>query len=270
MRFGPTVLGVRGAAFALADRESLLPPFVVDATPDFDVVVRAGAAPRSEWRFSRVEDVRVDAAVPAVTMRLTEWDATMDLQRRVAEAQLKGAWLGALDSLLKSLVQVVVLHDGSGAMFHGASVVMDGAGYLFVGRSGAGKTTVADLSEAVGAQVLSEEIACVSGFRRGDGLLLESVPLRHRRRRDVMPCSVPLAGVFDLEQAARDEALPLDRGDALRALMRTVTTGVRHEHFLRRAFALMSDMAVRTPVFKLKFRKSSDFWRAIRSGTGKA
>jgi hypothetical protein len=105
----------------------------------------------------------------------------------------------------------------------------------------------------------------LSGFRDGGELTLQSVPLRHRRRRVVRPCRVPLAGVFDLEQATRDEVAPLARGDALRALLRCVTTGVRHERFLRDAFALMSEMTDRTPVSTLKFRKSAEFWEAIRS-----
>jgi hypothetical protein len=268
VRFGPAVFGVTGASFALADPESLLPPFLADSLPDFKVHVQTGDVPRSEWRFSRVESVSVDEAAPVVHMRLTEWEATMDLERRVAEARLKGAWIGALDSLFKTLVQLVLLHDGTGAMFHGASVVMDGVGYLFVGRSGAGKTTVADLSETVGAQVLSEEIACVSGFGEGGGLVLESVPLRHRRRRVVLPCRVPLAGVFDLVQAERDAVVPLSRGEALGALMRSVTVGVRHERFLSRAFVMMDDMLDRTPVCALEFRKTAAFWQAIDRAVG--
>lgn len=267
---GPSVVGVAGASFALADPESLLAPFVVDDAPDFFVNVRAGDAPLSSWRVSNVEHVEVDREAAVVRMRLTEWEATFDIERRVVDARLEGAWTGALDSLFKTLVQLVALHDGTAAMFHGSSVVMDGAGYLFVGRSGAGKTTVADLSETAGGLVLSEEISCVSGFRDDGGLALQSVPLKHRRRRDVRPCRVPLAGVFDLEQATRDEVVPLARGDALRALLRCVTTGVRHERFLREAFALMSEMADRTPVSTLKFRNSAEFWEAIRSSAGGA
>jgi hypothetical protein len=152
---GPSVVAVTGASFALTDPESLFPLFVVDDAPDFLVKVQAGDAPLSSWRVSRVEHVAVEGDVPVVHMRLTEWDATIDLERRVADATLEGAWTGALDSFFKTLVQLLALHDGTAAMFHGSSVVMDGAGYLFVGRSGAGKTTVADLSEAAGGLVLS-------------------------------------------------------------------------------------------------------------------
>lgn len=263
VELGPSIVGVRGASFAVGDPESLLPPFLVEDTPDFWVNVRPGEAPVESWRSSRVEDVRVEGDAPVVRMRLTEWEATIDLGRRVADAKLGGAWTGAVDSLFKTLVQLIALHDGTAALFHGSSVVMDGAGYLFVGRSGAGKTTVADMSETVGGLVLSEEISCVTGFRSAGGLVLQGLPLKHRRRRVVHPCRVPLVGVFDLVQATRDEVIPLARGEALRSLLRAVTTGVRHQRFLSDAFVLMSDMVDRTPVSALRFRKSAEFWQAI-------
>lgn len=263
VRFGPTCFTVTGAPFAVADATSLLRSFLVAVPGDFSVVASAGNAARASWRFSRVHEVHVCQDGGVVQMRLTEWQAAIDLLRRTAHVRLLGPWTEALDSFFKTLVQLVLLHDGTGVMFHGASVVQNGAGYLFVGPSGAGKTTVADLSETIGAVILSEEIACVSGFRDAGGLVLESVPLRHRRHREVRPCRVPLVGAFELCQATDDEVVRLARGEALGALMRSVTTGVRHEHFLRRAFDMMDQMIRQTPVATLRFRKDTTFWSAI-------
>jgi hypothetical protein len=263
LRLGPSIVLLKGARFALEDRRSLLPSFVVEAEPDFRVDVRAGATPRDAWRLSRVEHVAVEDT--AVSMRVTEWDAEIRLADREARVHTLGPWAGAVDSFLKTLVQLLALHDGTGALFHASSVVMEGRGYLFVGRSGAGKTTVADLSEAVGGVVLSEEMSCVSSVPSDGRVDLLSLPLHHRRRREVVPYRVPLAGVFELVQASTCEVSRLGQGDGVRALMRTVTTGVRDPRFLTRAFDMVREVAGLTSVASLRFRKDASFWEAIRA-----
>jgi hypothetical protein len=76
--------------------------------------------------------------------------------------------------------------------------------------------------------------------------------------------------VFTLVQDDRDAVTRLARGEAFKALLRCVTTGVRHERFLRLAFVLMDEMVDRVPVYELRFRKSADFWSTIRESMAAA
>jgi len=64
----------------------------------------------------------------------------------------------ALDSLLRILLTMVLLPQ-SGFLLHGATIVRDGRAYIFFGRSGAGKSTVASLSPE--GSVLTDEISLV-------------------------------------------------------------------------------------------------------------
>ena len=51
----------------------------------------------------------------------------------------------ALDSLLRILLTAILLPQ-RGFLLHAASAVRDGRAYIFVGRSGSGKSTIASLS----------------------------------------------------------------------------------------------------------------------------
>ena len=261
---GPSIVGVAGAEFALGDEASLLPAFSCPSHPDFTVYFRPGRTPLSAWRRSRVERVEVERGGLLVRMAVTEWSARIDLEAREAVVHLPGPWPAAIESFFKTLVQLITLHDRSGLVFHAAAVACEGQGYLFVGPSGAGKTTVAGLSEEVGATVLSEEIACVCN-RNGTGeYMVRSLPVRHRGRRVVTRCSVPLARVFTLQQGPTDRVVPLAADQGLRALLRTVSVGVRAPYFLRQAFVGCARLAAAVPVEELEFTLSTAFWRRIR------
>jgi hypothetical protein len=62
------------------------------------------------------------------------------------------------------LTNVLALHDG--IMLHGAAVMIGGRAFIFSGRSGSGKTTIAALFRDAGMKVLTDETIVI---RRRDG-----------------------------------------------------------------------------------------------------
>ncbi|MGB0035547.1 MAG: hypothetical protein WBP79_08750, partial [Candidatus Acidiferrales bacterium] len=71
-------------------------------------------------------------------------DASVMLGR--ADAEFRGVRHEyALDSLLRILLTMILL-PRRGFLLHAATVVREGRAYVFMGRSGAGKSTVASLS----------------------------------------------------------------------------------------------------------------------------
>jgi hypothetical protein len=122
-----------------------------------------------------------------------------------------------------------------GVVLHSAGVVRNGAAFLFLGRSGAGKTTVARLSLAAGAEVLSDDLnaLCLARALPGDGAagaagvtgvgagcVVVKLPFTGDlgERRAVRP-PVPLGALLRLEQDVADALAPLSRAETLGCLL---------------------------------------------------
>ena len=105
----------------------------------------------------------------------------------------------ALDSLLRVLLTWQLLGH-HGFLLHAATVMRNGKAYLFTGRSGAGKSTVASLSPQ--GSVLTDEISLL---RRGNGVWRAyGTPFWGEFRAAGSNTSAPVAGIFRLLQAAEN------------------------------------------------------------------
>ena len=88
--------------------------------------------------------------------------------------------------------------------------VKDGRGWVFTGRSGAGKSTISALLRAEGWRILNDDRVVV--FRRGGEWRVAGTPW-HGSGRFAEAAEVPLAGIHFLQQAAecRMEAMPAEQ-----------------------------------------------------------
>jgi hypothetical protein len=66
---------------------------------------------------------------------------------------------GVYENFLRILTAYALLPRG-GVLLHSAAVVVDGKVHVFIGRSGAGKTTLSRLALAGGVAVLSDDANC--------------------------------------------------------------------------------------------------------------
>jgi hypothetical protein len=157
-----------------------------------------------------------------------------------------------------------VLHGG--LCLHAAAVSRGNWGYLFLGESGAGKSTVAFLSAAIGMPVLGEDRVFVLR-NRGNGYLLASspeFPPQFVTHPHVRP---PLRGVFALSKDTINAVFPLSQLATAKALfaafLQNPASGYIPLSAVRFAFRTACDLARRVPGYELRFRKSPDFWRQI-------
>lgn len=243
---------------------------VTAAPPDIVVECTVGNAPRSSWTACRILSTQVDAPGRRVAMQLTDWQATFDLDGRRAVAHLPGPWPLAVDSLLRTAAQLFGIATGKALLFHGSSVVRDGVAYVFLGPSGAGKTTSALLSVEAGGAILGEEYACVGGMVDGRPLAY-TLPFRQRIGLLSEPQAHPLAALYWLQQAAVDEVLHVSRSRQLTFAAQAATIGIRHPLLMEPAVDLCAALVHAVPVDVLRFRKSPRFWRVIdadRRGAG--
>jgi hypothetical protein len=189
---------------------------------------------------------------------------------------------GVFENFLRVLVAYRLLEIG-GVVLHSAGVVKDGAAFLFLGRSGAGKTTVARLSLARGGEVLSDDlnalIADAAGtigtaagvahggdVAAGSGCAVLKLPFTGDlgERRAVRP-PVPLGGLLRLEQDAADSLAPMSRAETLACLLACAPfvnfDPHRRERLERVLLALAAAAAPRAHA--LRFSLHGGFWSII-------
>jgi hypothetical protein len=164
----------------------------------------------------------------------------------------------ALDSLLRILLTVMLL-PRRGFLLHAATVVRGGQAYVFMGRSGAGKSTVASLSPR--GSVLTDEISLLrhtDGAWQGHG-----TPFWGEFRAAGMNCHFPIAGIYSLEQASTDRVEPMPAKEMLRAILPCVLFFTRDERANAALLHVLLGLVRRVPCYRLRFRRGADFWEAI-------
>ncbi|MGH9714371.1 MAG: hypothetical protein ACRD5M_13825 [Candidatus Acidiferrales bacterium] len=164
----------------------------------------------------------------------------------------------ALDSLLRILLTAVLL-PRHGFLLHAASVVRNGRAYIFAGRSGAGKSTVASLSPA--GTVLTDEISLL---RYSDGCWQAyGTPFWGEFRAAGMNRRYPIAGIYFLTQDRQDRFEPLSAKEILRALLPCVLFFTSEKRANEALLSTLLEIVERVPGYRLHFRRSPDFWSVI-------
>jgi hypothetical protein len=264
---GPLVADIRGLTFALDGDGSCLDRFQVGeaSNVDYRVEVSCGGLPRSAWRRSEVQSVSVERSLRIVHLTMTELAATFDLGNRVVRSHLEGPWPGALEVLLRNASQLFGLESRRTLFLHAACVERGGEAYVFMGRSGSGKTTVALLSQSAGmASVVREELTCLGDLADGAPLCAFALPFREKKRVSArLPAAIPLRGLYWLEQADVDAVVRVATPEQVRRIAMATSLGVRDKLFMIPALQLCEQLVRRIPLRVLRFRKSVDFWRAI-------
>ncbi len=96
-----------------------------------------------------------------------------------------------------------------GMILHGCAVAREGIGLAFVGPSGAGKTTLAQLcmdQKVSGWTVLNDERIVI--WKEKDGWQVGGTPWSGMLQQ-VSPVTAPLAGLFTLKKAAENRVVPV-------------------------------------------------------------
>ncbi|MFA6449190.1 MAG: hypothetical protein WCX65_06985 [bacterium] len=111
-----------------------------------------------------------------------------------------------LEYVLKLVYSTLLLERGGG-IFHAAGLVWEGRGYMFAGRHGAGKSTIAAAAPG-GALILGDENVAVK--RDGDGYRIYSMPRwalggKGGAVTAAEPASAPLAACFVISHGSATE-----------------------------------------------------------------
>ncbi len=153
-------------------------------------------------------------------------------------------------------------------LIHSSAVIVDGRGFLFVGPSEAGKSTVARLS--AGHHVLGDEMNLV--LNTGESLAVVGTVF-NGLFKGKQPGSAPLAGVFLLKQAPRHALTEAPLLEAVTALAAEIVPPVGLDEVPTRdtlpgMVALAETLAGKTDLKYLEFLPDDGFWQVIAAEYG--
>lgn len=157
-----------------------------------------------------------------------------------------------------------VMHGG--LCLHSAAVARERDGFLFLGDSEAGKTTVARFSALIGRPALGDDLNFI--IRDGENYLMAAAPSPILSPVGYSMLRPSLRGVFTLVQDDSDYLIPLSPKQVALILFDAF---IRETPYARRlsdemiglGFQTCCDIARRVPGYELHFRKSPEFWKVI-------
>ncbi len=250
----------RSDAFRPTDAPTLLLHAVESAGP-----LRPASAPRAEqdsWAAF------VDGDRVAIALKAPGYDAPEVARVELPDDGLEGT-LRHLPGLKMCglgypIDQLLLMHALSlrgGLLMHGAAIAGPRGGFLVVGPSGAGKTTMARAAaELPGARVLSDERSVVRPTP--DGWVLDGTPW-YGEGQFAERVTVPLLGVMWLEQSDRDETAPLSPARAIANLYGCHFAPYWSERAQVRMLDNLERLVREVPVAILRNRKGGDGARLL-------
>lgn len=163
-----------------------------------------------------------------------------------------------MDSLLRMYLSWELL-GRTGFLLHAATIVRNGLAYVFTGRSGAGKSTVAALSPA--GSVLTDEISLL---RRENGTWRAyGTPFWGEFRAAGRNASAPVGGIFKLKQDSTNEKQAVGKAELLRVLLTNILFFSKAQEDHERLLEIAKAAAEELPGALLRFQKTKRFWEAI-------
>jgi len=163
------------------------------------------------------------------------------------------AHLNPLDYPLDEVLMANLLGRGRGVELHSCGIVdRDGRGHLFVGVSGAGKTTTAHLWEERASGIVSDDRVIV---REHEGAMWMFGTPWHGEAELSMPGGAPLAGVYLLVQSDANELVPLTPADAVARLFRCTFPLFFDASSIDFTLSFLDRIASSVPVRELRFTR---------------
>jgi hypothetical protein len=217
--------------------------------------------PLAGWEYTLdIRHTRDEVLLAGLTLvaRIAPLESTATLWTPAAEGD---EFRGVFENFLRVVVGYRALWSG-GVLLHSAAAGGAGAMALFVGPSGAGKTTISRLSLAAGRRVLSDDLNVVIPGRRGVEVV--GVPFAGELRQTLSAEERwPLAAICRLRQGETSGLSRLSRGRALAALVAAAPYVNCDPHRLDALAASLEAILDLVPAYELTFSLAGDFWSLL-------
>jgi hypothetical protein len=154
---------------------------------------------------------------------------------------------------LDELLIANLLGRGRGVELHGCGIIdRAGRGHLFVGQSGAGKTTTARLWGDDAKEIVSDDRVIV---RDAGGVLTMFGTPWHGEAELSSPASAPLAGIYLLVQATASELRTISHADAVARMFACCFPMFHDAAAIGFTMSFLERIAARVPVREFRFTR---------------
>lgn len=154
-----------------------------------------------------------------------------------------------------------VLADRDGCYMHSSGVNLHGKGLMFLGKSGAGKSTMAMMLEKE-AKILCEDRIIIRRF--ADGFKIYGT-WDHGGHQSVSPDSATLRAVMFLEQAKENELIAIDDKNKITQMLLTrLVRPFASPDWWQKALNLIENIVNKIPCYTVKFDKSGEVLNLLK------
>ncbi|MDQ0242580.1 hypothetical protein J2S09_000116 [Bacillus fengqiuensis] len=165
----------------------------------------------------------------------------------------------ALKHALHTLYSAFIVHHRWGLLVHSSCVAHNEKAYVFAGQSGAGKSTVARLSNP--RPILSDEATLVK--IDDNRITIFDSPFRSELTTPYFHQSCELSSIYLLVQSMDIKTTPIKKSDALLGLMDKIFYW-HHDHSeTTKLLKMCKQLVEQVPVYKMHFQKNDAFWELI-------
>ena len=155
-----------------------------------------------------------------------------------------------------------VLSRRNGCYFHSDGMIIDGNGYLFVGHSGAGKSTIATMLQDKG-EILCDDRMIV---RKQDKAFKIYGNWSHGTLPIVSASSAFLKAIFFLNQSETNIIKPINKTmDKVNTLISCMVKPLNSDKWWNSSLDLIEDIATTIPCYNLFFNKNGKIYEEIIS-----
>jgi hypothetical protein len=165
----------------------------------------------------------------------------------------------ALKHALTNLYSAFIVHHHWGILIHSSCIDHQNKAYLFAGQSGAGKSTVARLSQP--RPLLSDEATLIK-IGACEMRVFDS-PFRSEITTPYFRESCPLSSIHLLNQATIIETSLIKKSDALFNILDKVFFWPHDPTETAKVLQMCKQLVDQIPVYNLYFQKNNRFWERI-------
>lgn len=150
-----------------------------------------------------------------------------------------------------------ILSENRGFIFHASSLVFEDKGYIFMGREGAGKSTVRKLVKKI--ESLGDDVAIIK--KRYNEFYLYGSPFYQRTKRSYENKKVKIEAIFNIIQSGFTMIENIDDFSSLETLRRNIFLSKNEKVQNETLFNFFHS----NKVLKMYFEMSDEFWMMITS-----
>lgn len=163
---------------------------------------------------------------------------------------------------LNQILMIILLSFRKGALFHACGIDDESSGYLFLGNSGHGKSTIARIWFENKATVLNDDRIIV---REKDGVAWIYGTPWHGDFRKLCLKGMPVSKIFFLRKGERNSAVRKEDSEAVSMLLARGFLPFWDKEGMDNTLSLCHDLVSKIPCYELNFVPDRDIIEFVRN-----